>query len=283
MKIIDVCNVAYASTALKAPGGNNVDDKTTEYRPNGKSRKKKSAASKRNTVLEREKKKVFLGADGIYEKLKKFGVQPCFWPTSTGGKGEWKFRGLKEVRSNPWVTMHHVTYVLEHPETNKEHTFEIRYSNGAVAIVLINEEDLLFTRQHRPSIHRWCDEFPQSFTDDPGPGEDQFNELSSKKLSWLLDYADQWECEHLGHFYDDPGTRSTCTQVYFVSVRISDMGYDKALRAFHGGKEQRSRTAFQFKRYSLQRVDTALDEGKLSSLILHGALSLATRKGKISF
>lgn len=242
---------------------------------------KSKRSSGRQKKLKQLHKEVF--GEEIHPKLQEAGVEECFWPQRVGGKGEWKFAGIEEIRSNPHVTMHHIRYRLENPATGKEHQFEIRYSNGAVAVVLINGRDLLFTRQHRPSIEKWFDEFPQSFTDDPGPGNDQFDELSSKKLYWLLGRADSWECEHLGHFHDDPGTRATCTQVYFVSVSISDESYEEALRAYHGGEEQRSRTPFQFKRFSVADVDQALDEGKLSSLILMGSWMLALRKGKISF
>lgn len=243
---------------------------------NEKFSNKKSAALARQKeeVLERE----------IWPALKEAGVPEWFWPKKVGDalRGEWSLVRVLEVLKNTVTPMWHVTYLVQNPFTGEQNPYTVRYSNGAVAVVLVNGTHLLLTNQHRAPVGIWQKEFPQSFTENLGPSEEQFAELRQKKLYWLLDAAECVAVEHLGSFFDDPGTRNTKTQVYFVKVEISEEKYEAALLQKNGGRKQTGRSSFQFHLFTPKEVEENIDRSAFSSMILISAWYLALRRGKIN-
>lgn len=239
-------------------------------------RKKGSIVS---TVQLRQKRKETLVGQ-IHKALQQHGVPQYFWPQHIGDlrNGEMEFLELVSITSNPCVPMWHITYLLQHPETQRVHTFTVRYSNGAVAVARIHwtktpSRPPVFvpTRQYRPCTGGWELEFPQAFTKAPGPGERQFQELAAKKLVWLINHSEQWEKHRVGSFKDDPGTRSTQTQVYTVDLWMTEQQFQNALRAMHDGEKQTRKNALQLTTMTYEEVEHGIDHGGLDSLILIGA------------
>lgn len=239
--------------------------------------------SKKAAALSRQKEEIL--EKEIWPALKNAGVPGWFWPKKVGDavRGEWSLVKVLEVQKNTETPMWHVTYLVSNPFTGQQNNYTVRYSSGAVAVVLINGKDLLLTNQHRFPLGIWQKEFPQSFTENPGPGDEQFEELKKKKLEWLIAAADKVSVENIGSFYDDPGTRSTKTQVYYVEVEIGEEAYEQALLAKNGRIKQTGRMPFQFHRFTKDAVQERIDQGAFSSLILLGAWYLALRRGKINF
>ncbi|MBU1167355.1 hypothetical protein KKC60_03020 [Patescibacteria group bacterium] len=221
----------------------------------------------------------------IWPSLEKAGLPRHFWPQKVGDvcRGEWGLVGVEEVRKNIMTPMWHVTYTVQNPFTEEQCPYEVKYSGGAVAVVIVNKKHILLTNKHRFPIGVWQREFPQSFTEDPEPSEQQLQELQDKKLQWLIEAAESYSWSHLGFVHEESGTMNTRSQIYCVEVEVTEEAYEEAILKWNNGEKQTRRSPLQFQLVEPEEIEERIDEGKISSLLLIGAWYKALRCGKIPF
>jgi hypothetical protein len=196
----------------------------------------------------------------VNNQLTAQGVPACHLRKKPGNnlRGEWELLGIEGggVRQILDGLLWMINYRVKDPD-GKVRTFAVRHSNGAIAIVLINDEDILLTKVHRFALGVWDKGFPESFTHAKEAGKDQLNELfGNEKLNWLVESADSIEWEHLGSYYPDSGTSSQQTQIYLVKVRIGGRVYEKAMPRLK---------RIKFQRKTPDEVSRMIADGKLKS------------------